>query len=200
MVGDAYPLLRDYLAKLPAGLESYPECQARASMLRMELATNPPGNIPPAGLPEQLLETLRSPPMPSGWMPEVHSVAAHLVLFQRTYGGDLERARAGGYEMNKRLFRSTMYRVLTTFATPGLLVRGGPREWDKMRKGTSLRADATRRGATVVLDFPPHLLPPFLVEVVCAGFDAVVHAAGAHDARFEITAYAPTRATLQASW
>jgi len=76
-----FPRLAEYVARLPEGLRSFPECRAKASLLRALLEAR--GERPltlSAHAPRELVDLVRHPPMPSDWISEVHYVAVHHLI------------------------------------------------------------------------------------------------------------------------
>ena len=66
-----FPNVARYLTSLPNGLDSYPQCEVKGSVLR-QLADSTPVPFPSQGLPPQLEALVETPPLPSDWIPEVH--------------------------------------------------------------------------------------------------------------------------------
>ena len=111
-----------YLAGLPAGLDSFPDCLAKGSVLRSTLAQQPIEELA-SRLPESLRLLVTDPPVDSEWMSETRFVAIyHAVADLRgfTDADILMWAR----ERNRALFRNPAYRILMAVSSPGTLIRG----------------------------------------------------------------------------
>ena len=74
------PRLGAYLAQLPAGLDSHPECTAKASVVRKvyEFARD----NPLVGLPEPLQRLLDEPLPSSTWVPQAQVLAAIVAMVE----------------------------------------------------------------------------------------------------------------------
>ncbi|MFN9944924.1 MAG: hypothetical protein ACK56I_36200, partial [bacterium] len=68
--------LEQYLSALPRALDSFADCRAKGSLIRTSLQVRPLTRS--AALPAPLASHVRSPPLASQWVPEVHYVALSL--------------------------------------------------------------------------------------------------------------------------
>ena len=77
MSSDRFPALEEYIAGLPDGLASHPQCQAKASLYRSLIDTKglEPDDVD--ALPPDLRSLVIHPVPISSWIPEVHSPRPH---------------------------------------------------------------------------------------------------------------------------
>lgn len=189
--------LSSYLDELPAGLGSYPECEAKASLLRALLEACPP--LHQARLPAELSELLLRPPGANSWIPEVHLVAAHLVIAEALGLSDEEMLERT-YQANRALTRSPMYRALARVASPMMLLRGAKAGWGLLHRGVHLTLQADSGRARVVLTHPPNLYNRLAHESAARGFCAVVEAAHGRAVTAELEQSLPSGTSLMLRW
>jgi hypothetical protein len=195
---DAFPRLANYLAGLPEGLKSYPACLAKGSLLRIALEkVARRGDY--SDLPKQISAVLDTPPLPTTWIPEVVSVAAHYAVADGENLSDDDVVAWNARSLDS-LGRSAMYRAITLVASPALLVRAAPVSWRILHRGIELTARAAAEHAEIVLTHPPRLWPSLVHEVTAAGFRVAIAAAGGKAARVDITRCTDTGASYAATW
>lgn len=178
-----YPHTAAYLAQLPRGLESNPECRVKGSLLREVLeGTNPQDLLE---LPEPVRALALAPPPLSAWVPEV-PVNVLLLYWsdrlQRESGGPdamLERA----YQATYRLLSAPLYKVLFVLLSPERLLVGMERRWSALRQGTSLEVLAhDRASAHLRMRFPARHYAARHCEIRAASLRASLCCAGAREA------------------
>ncbi|MEM6293543.1 MAG: hypothetical protein AAGA54_19880 [Myxococcota bacterium] len=164
----SFERLRAYLAQLPAGLDSFPECQAKASVHRRVLAYS---KAPLLGLPEPLQTLVDDPPPANTWIPQCQALALIVAAVEaQQVDGPAENAwiqAAAGH-----VFNSPMYRILMWAATPRLLFKGAHLRWSAFFRGSTLSATVDGSSAEIVLDCPHQLftvdLARIFEHVLCA--------------------------------
>ena len=82
--GEPFPSVRAYLERLPFGIDSHPECEVKASVLRDALASRALDSDLDA-LPAPVRELVRSLPPVSAWIREVHALVAMLAIRDRYF-------------------------------------------------------------------------------------------------------------------
>jgi hypothetical protein len=196
-----HPCVAQYLDRLPAGLDSYPECIAKASLLRDVVQSRP---IDPDGdyVPEGLRALLRTPPPVSSWIPEVAFVTSRMIVYGRDFGGtDIAGYAEWIHAVNTALLRHSLYRVLFAFTAPERLLIGTAKRWSAFHRGTQLVImEHTPDSALVRIDFPPHLFSPEMLHGFTAGLRAAVTVAGGRDVETELAAIAQTRGEYWIRW
>jgi hypothetical protein len=192
-----YPRLMDYLAGLPAGIHSYPECQSRSGILQTFLEAAPRMNEEPDAFVAELLR-----PATRGWVSEVALNAALLAIADATWMTDaqfLEWNRA----TNRALYKGLVYRALMAIFSPAqLLDRAGAR-WESFHRGTRLMVmneKATATSAPGELTFPPRLFTPLLLGVYGEAFAAGFEHARGRDVTVELEAWSDTSGRFRARW
>ncbi|MGB8930359.1 MAG: hypothetical protein WCC48_03805 [Anaeromyxobacteraceae bacterium] len=160
-----------YLAGLPAGLDSFPECVAKGSVLRSTLVQQPVAEIA-ARLPAPLRAIVTDPPIDSEWMSEVRLVAVYLAVTDVRGYGDAE-ALAWARDRNRALFRNPAYRILMAVSSPATLLRGAAMRWSNWHRGSTLEIDGILdEGVRALLRFPPGLFDELMLKVFGEAFSA----------------------------
>jgi hypothetical protein len=199
---ERFPRTAEYLALLPNGLASYPECSARAVIMERyardheKLARAP-------GFPAQIAAVYAGAAGSDEWIPEVVVQAAHLALRDARYPTD-RALNDWTYELNRELFDKPILRSLMRLMSPTLIVVGSAKRWANFHRGTTLVAEAVRttggRAKTrAVVNFPENLFTRLFLESLERAFAAALAGAraknplvhlvesGARSARFEVT-------------
>jgi hypothetical protein len=160
--------LEEYLAALPHALDSFADCRAKGSLIRTSFAVRPLSRL--AALPAVLASHVRSPPLASQWVPEVHYIALSL-------------ATADEHAMDARAFTSFWrdvmlaltdgtYSSLLGWLHPETLLRGVSSRWSYFHEGSALTARKHSHGLRLELDVPDGLFH----ELVLDGYTGVIQA------------------------
>jgi hypothetical protein len=177
--GKAYPATRAYLDGLPDGLASFPECQAKASLLRDMVASRP---IAPnaATLPAELCELIRNPPPLSSWIPEVAFNAASMAMYDEHFGSeDTARFEDWVFDFNRDLFRKPLYRILFLLISPRRLLTNVASRWGAFHRGTSLSLIEIKEGAgRLRLEYPSGVFAEPMLYAFSAAWRAAIDTAG----------------------
>lgn len=191
--------LERYLAGLPAGLESFPECVAKGSVLRSTLVQQPVAEIA-ARLPPSLRSLVTDPPVDSEWMSEVRFAAIyHAVADVRGYG-DAD-VRSWARDRNRALFRNPAYRILMAVSSPATLLRGATMRWSNWHRGSTLEIEGiTDVGVRALLRFPPGLFDELMLEVFGEAFSAGLELARAPSPAASVELIEPGVARYVVSW
>ena len=196
-----HPCAREYVARLPDGLASYPHCVAKAALLRDILGSRP---LDPDGdhLPDALRSLVVNPPPVSSWIPEVHFVAISLAIYGRHFGGDdLSAFEEWVCTRNAALFSKPLYRVLIALMSPERLLVGASKRWTAFHRGTTLTLlQHTPELALVRLDFPPELFERVLMHGFAASMRAAAQVAGGRNVRSGLDTATATRAEYWVRW
>jgi hypothetical protein len=185
----------DYLAALPAGLQSYPECLARSGILQTFLDARPPAT---AEVEPWIAALLRPSPRP--YVPEAVLNAALLAMGDAAGLTDvqyLEWNRA----TNRQLYRGLLYRALMAIFSPTMLLERAPARWESFHLGTKLSVEV--RGANeafATLTFPTNLFGPLLLQGYATAYAAALEHARGRDARVELGVATSTSARFVARW
>lgn len=190
---ERFPRMLEYLDSLPAGLHSYPQCQARAAILQTFVEVGPKLGADA----DPFIARLLLPP-PRGFVTEVVQNAGFLAIAdgagmtERQY---LDFCHAG----NRALFTGLLYRALMSLFSPATLLERAPARWESFHPGTRLTISGD--GPSVArLTFPPYLYSPLLLRGVGQAFAVAVEMARGREASVELTAYEATEGTFLATW
>ena len=196
----AFPRVAAYIASLPAGLDSYPTCKQKGSLLRAWLM----GRVQltqAEDLPPPLRALIQKPPLASSWVSEVHANALYLALCESRFPRD-EDFVDFCYRTNLELFSSPLYRALTVLRSPTSFLHAVRIGWGLFRRGTSIAATSTsERSLRLRLSWPPLVMPEVIACGVGTAFRAAVELSGAVS-RVDATmvTYSRESAVFDVSW
>lgn len=174
-----YPRTLAYIAQLPRGLESFPECEGKASVYRkvFEFADMPLQGLPPE------LQHLLDAPLPASTRVAQCQILALVVAMVEARRLDPRAEGAWIRQAATHLFSSQMYRLLMWAATPGIVFRTANLRWSAFFSGTSLSPEVSGRAAVLHLHAPPRLfnddLSRIFVDVIWAAVNYTRKESGA---------------------
>jgi hypothetical protein len=188
-----------YLASLPRGLGSYPECQQKWEPLDVWLRLSPTSGVARL-VPAQVAALLdRDRPAPL-WVPEVHANVLYLAMREAHFADDtafLAHAR----KCNRAVLETPMNRLVFWVAAPRAILRGTGLRWGSLHRGSSLDVRVARdSSAEVVLSFPRGLYPELVLRGNAMAFTVALEYAGAKDADVQLRSVEPTRAHFTGRW
>jgi hypothetical protein len=176
------PRTTAWLAGLPRGLDSYPECLVKGSLLRRLVKSQSLQPHLPL-LPPELLGWFESPPLVSAWVPEVHLFAMLHALRDLVYEEHaLHTFVSAGIE---RMISSPLYKIMFLVVTPKRLLQGIGRRWDQFHRGTTMTATDREDVIDVHVDHPAHLYSATIRGLTAATFLTAVTAAGGRGYRVQ---------------
>jgi hypothetical protein len=158
---ERFPLTATYLRELPDGLDSFPECRAKASIHRTVYAH---ADAPLHGLPAELQQLLDEPPPPATWIPQCHTLALIIAIVESR---GLDEGERGAWirAAASTLFATPMYRILMLAATPRMLFKGANIRWSAFFRGSELRSTMGDHVAELELLAPAQLFNPALADI-----------------------------------
>ncbi|WP_242393139.1 hypothetical protein [Anaeromyxobacter oryzisoli] len=170
------PRVGAYLAKLPAGVSSYPECLAKGAMLRRALESAPLSRRHLAALPPTAAQLVICPPLDGDWIPDV-SLACVLLAIADVHLMTDEAYLSWMRALNVSMF-TTVFRGVVT-GSPDALVRSAAERWGLFHRGSAISVLESSPGHAVVqLSFPAHLFHGLVLRQFVAVFEAVLALAG----------------------
>jgi len=195
----ATPSVEAYLASLPRGLASYPECQHKGEPLGVWLQRSPTRDVARL-VPPQVAALLDGDRAALSWVPEVHTNVLYLAMRQAHFADDaafLAHAR----ECNRAVLETPMNRLILWAAAPRSILRGAGLRWASLHRGSSMEVRVLRdSSAEMVLTFPRGLYPELVLRGNATGFAAALENAGARDVEVHLRAVEPTRAIFTGRW
>lgn len=197
-MGAATPHLSAYLAKLPDGLDSYPEAKTKASLHRGLIEQRPIADG--AGLPTRLQDMLANPIPVSSWIPSVHHHA--MVLASRDLSCEDDEDFREFCRMRQRvLFGGRLYRVMLAITSPSTLLRTASLRWTSFHRGSSFELEElTKTGARISIQHPPMLLDGLLADALVEGLSAILVLSGAVGVNLRASERAPARLCIEGTW
>ncbi len=193
-----FPALAAYVGNLPAGLRSYPEAQTKGIVLRSSVSGryfHPAWN----GLPDALTGPMRSPPLPTAWVPTVITDAVFCAVADAFYPSD-EAVVKWNFDRTMGLSRVPMYSALAKLAGLERFIRTAARVHAHFQRGTDLIVQHITGGANLHLRHSPHLhgrLNHLSNEGV---FQAALLTAGARGASVKLVESTSSLARYEARW
>ena len=177
--------MNTYLTTLPSGLDSYPACTMKGSVLRSFLEKLPVTNSFD-GVPENLRTLVRERPLPGAWISEVQASALFAFAAAEYFpSGNAYEHHA--HDANYALLNSLTYRVLFRLVGVTRLIDQVAARWGHFHRGTQLTVieRPTERGATLALRSPPNHVPAALAQAYRAAFIAALEIAGEREVTVE---------------
>ena len=197
-----YPTTAHYLSRLPAGLDSYPDCRVKAD-LHEGLRESFPRIAEDTSLPD-IVRTYLQGQYDNEWLPEtVGSMLVHLV---RDYGFISNDAyEKWAYDNNARVFSKPHYRVLVAIFSPTLLLSGAARRWGSLHQGSTMKTEPViRQGPTFrtasILTFPPYVFDEIDILNIASGYRVALEASQTPNPRAEATHLQRDQARFTFSW
>ncbi len=196
----ALPSVDSYLARLPLGVDSHPECQVKASLVHNAMGSLRIG--PEFKLPQAVRKLLDTPPPVSVWVPEVHFNIAMLAILDAHFGPrNLSGYQEWIYEQNRKLFRTPLYRAVFLVMSPERLLHGLEKRWESFRRGSMLRqVRLAEREVELRLTSPEHLYVPLLVQGMREAVRAGIDSAGALRSQVTGEIVSPTEIVYRLTW
>jgi hypothetical protein len=196
--------LEKYLATLPNGIDSYPECKVVANAF-LDAGTSFPSIATDPDIPA-VIRAAASGSSTEMWVPDVAGNVAMLLIREKSFSSDRDFLAWFREEVAGRVFTRPMFRALFRLVSPSLAFMGAARRWSGIRQGTSLAAAAvqtvgkSRRGQ-LTLTTPPNLFSdPVLYGRHGEGFLKVLKLAGAQHLDQAIRVESPTTIHYEYVW
>lgn len=193
-----FPTLAAYLAQLPRGLESHPQCQAKGSQIRSALEGHDLGEDA-AGLPDPIRELFDVLPPATAWVPMVYSDAVFHAVCDRFYPTE-EEMLAWCHRRTMDMVRSPMYRRLVAVAGPKVFFRIADRVFFLFERGSELSIELGEREARIQVEHPANLHSRLNHLGNVAVTEAIVEITGGREPRCELVDSRSTRLVLECRW
>lgn len=191
------PAIERYLADLPDGLASYPECQVKGSALRSMLDLI--GASEAVALPF-VHDYLDAGVLPNVWYPEVHLSVLALAGRGLVFPSDatfLDRV----FDANLEMFRSKLYYRLMALLSPAGLLKRGSMSWAQFHRGSRFVVHGIgERSADASIEFPSRLFGALHARVFAKAFEAALHFNGATAGKLEVESLGATEIRYRATW
>lgn len=185
-----------YLAGLPAGLASYPECQAKVAVAR-SFVERLEQHSPELRLDPDLRAAVEGPV--SAWLPETASTAIFLAA-RGAFAGD-EPFLRWVEDADRELLSGRLYRALFWLVGPKRVLRAGAERWERLHRGTTLHLEHMGdHDARARLTYPYGLFPPLAIAAYAGSFRVALELAGAARCACSVHEQTPTHALFVAHW
>lgn len=195
---DSFPRTAAYLGQLRGGLDGYPDCRAKASVIRKVYGYS---GVTISGLPAPLQAQLDEPAASTAWGAQTTVLANILAIVEsRRLEGEAERRFI--QSAATQLFASPMYKILMWAASPRLVLKSAHLRWSAFFRGSELRSEVDDGEAQVVLSAPEGIFDEALAHV----FTDVLYAAlnytrdENHATSLELAEFRPGRVTYHARY
>ncbi len=192
------PQLAEYVARLPQGLASYPECRSRGTLVLSALeghALEPWRDAMPAAV----WAMIEQPPLPGAWVPAALSDAVFFAVVDTHYPTDAAVVQ-WTRERTLRTARSRMYRALTRISGPAMVLRMSAAVHGMFQKGTELDASRMDDGMALRLRHPAHLHGGANHLANVGMFEVLLEIATARPSRVAMVESEPESALYHARW
>lgn len=199
---ERYPHLARYLAGLPNGLASHPDCLVKTEVHGPALSAFPQL----AGLPELPMELGRfvRGEHDGQWMPEVVAGAASMLVRDEVYATDDELLAWRHREM-VQLFSKPTYRIMMFLLSPTLIIMNATRRWGSFHTGSTLstaavKKDGKRFSARASLEFPSGVFNDLFARLVGTTYQAALDCCRAPNPRVWVENLTPTSVEFATTW
>jgi len=195
------PHLERYLAELPDGWASFPDCVAKATLLQQTQALLPEGLDD--AVPERIARRLAEEAPPTAWVPEVEHIAFVLAIadLREHAGRSRESLWAELSEENRKLMARREYRSLLQTGAPERMFRQLEQGWHRFHRGTEFACtEATVASARLELRFPPTLLPELALRMRVASIHGVLAACEVESLDVDYELVQPGLARYHIAW
>ncbi len=199
MYAAPYPRVDAYLAALPAGIESYPECRVKSETLRDLLE-----RLILADVQQSPIDLATLACNETVWLPEVQANTLLLLGRDTIFASDAA-FMAWSRENMLRLWSRPTYRLLMYLAPPEEAALGAAKRWSTFHTGSWLAASPmARRGGrhtiTLTLTVPPRLFDAYLLDYLGVVYETVLDSTRANDGKMQVRPLTDTKAEFLASW
>lgn len=195
---ERYPKLTEYLASLPDGLASYPECKAKGTLIKSIIEGQLADDLTD-GAPVELANVIRNPPTFNQWVPATWSDALFYLVVDRKYPTE-EAMIDWCYKRTLKMGQSAMYRALVRAAGPKALLKMGAKVHDMFQRGTTLRVELGAKEAELFLEHPPYLHGGWNHLSNVGLFRALLRMTGVHHPQADMVESAPKLARYVLAW
>ncbi len=197
---EGFPALSEYIEGLPEGLSSHPECKSKASIYRALLEGSPLSDEAIASLPDVLQPLAIKPAPVSSWVPEVHSHALMLAVYDRNFSG-LSAFAKHAYDRQRAMLEGPLYAFAFRLAGPMLLVKTAALRWRLFHRGMRVAVvDPGDGRGKFRLDYPVGIYEPILLRTLAEALRAAMDMCSGGGAVVDIGEASPTHAVLDFLW
>jgi len=194
-----FPRLASYIAALPEGLDSYPDCKSKGSLVRSALDGHDPDELLPGLLPELATLVLR-PPVAGFWVPAVLADAMFYAVCDRYY----PTRDAMCAWTRRRVFAmgaSPLYGAMLRAAGPRRLFSYAQKSHRIFQRGTEcVNASLDHTHVVARLAFPPHLHTYFNLLSNVAMYETLAEITGGKEVRATLAKWDATSAVYECHW
>ena len=179
-----------YVASLPDGLDSYPDCVVKGSVVRVFGDRLEPEVLD--NLPAEVRELSRNPPQMNEWVPFAKVAGLAHGVRDQVFIGDDDGLRvwfAGGMES---VLSSPMYRILLSLTSPVRIARTSERRWSAFNRGVTRKCLAVfENGARGEVRYPPYLIDELLAEAFVQSFERALALSRARNPVVQLVEWTP---------
>lgn len=195
----AFPRVERYLARLPVGIDSYPECTAKASVFRAFSESRSLRGFAWRSVDPKIAAMLRTPFAATDWLPQVGVMASILAIADH-HRLDEERTMAWFRECNVSLLSNRMYAALMSLGSPAMLVKLGSLRWGMLHRGIGFGITLGDRGADATITYPPFLYSDVLLRGQGEGLCTALAMSRAKNCSYTIVRSTPRSCVYHFDW
>ena len=153
-----FPLLHEYLASLPKGLQSYPQCRTISGFFTCMQSCQPRVWQDPR-LPSHLRDLLNHKPAAGSFMPTVLSSCQSIVWRDLMGIGEVDYLEEA-HRIMWEVLSGPLYRASLNFLSPHIVLLNAGKRWNLFVEGTELRSlGGTKSRHILSLKAPAGLYP-----------------------------------------
>ncbi len=197
-----WPHVASYLAQLPEGFDSYPDCLVHIDTFSL-VRERYPSLVTLPGLPNSVVQVLTGS-YQGDWLPEVHGNVIFLLLRDTQFKDDASFLAWAG-DSAAQVFQKPWLRAVMAVMSPTLIILNIGKRWQTLHKGstlTSVKAEKNghQMGAAGALDYPPNLFDELLLRRIGKAFESVLAASRAKQPVTILNQFTRTRADYSMTW
>lgn len=188
-----YPLLAEYIDGLPGGLDAYPECEAKASLITSALDGHDAAPML-EGLPRVVRDAVENPPPAGVWAPAVLCDAVFFAICDRHYPTEAA-VKQWTYQRTNAMAKNALYKALLRVPGPTILLKAGAKAHGLFQRGTRFDIAMSKGRAEIDLSFPPRLHVGLNLIANVALWQALVEITGGKQVESSMVSSTQTRAS-----
>ncbi len=161
-----------YLQGLPLGSDSYPDAQAKASLVHEVLQLAEGRTLDPA-LPSVVHQLFAAPPPVSGWVPEVLYRTLMLGILDARGLSDADALRVMRAKY-RQILSSPLYSVLFGLVGAPRFLKSIDQRWRQFHRGTEMQATVSGRDVTIEFLAPTPMFEGLVGEIQKVSMEVIL--------------------------
>lgn len=195
-----FPATAAYLARLPDGINSFPQCETRREYNDIILKEFPKDPKHPK-LPPDIAKAIAFSTDKRGWVPDTHCLV-HMHVVLDLHFGTPEKFFARHFQWTREMTADVYYRAAMYCVSPALTMIAAGALWSRSSRGTTAvsREGPIPKSRFFTLNFPLGMYDRFNVEAVFVSGKAIITQPSGKDIKYEIIEIGESSGTCLYTW